>query len=496
MADLCMNLKQQSTIRQRLNLHIFDRPRYSLFLLVILMWSLVSCNFSGRNRTPPQIKLTIQNTLPIKRLNVPIVLTLEELKAVASDFSFDAYLVDAGQQRAEIPSQVDDMNYDGQKDELIFLVDLAPRETKEVSIRYAPSYQMPITLEFPKRTRSGIFPELNGYAALESELIAYVLHDNGSTQAYGKREKSLFSIEPHFQSELDYRNSISAELRQSFVGNGLGLSQNIIVEVRTPESSWFIIDQQSKERYSVRKEDNQLNVYQARELSIDRFISQAESGSGVEADIMTPLTPPHGLIGCGGYALWDKIDQEFIPPMNADDYVRVLADGPVRAVVQRIIPKFPLDSGTIELTSTIMIYGGHQWGEHHIEAPGLTSRYCIATGIPSDGYSLAKNSTEGWIWTRNQPALTSPPTKLDMGVVFPPDRLEAFHESASSGSETKTYTVLMNPSENGNLVYRYSCVWKADNMKIEEEVNQYVQFAAADFRTPPVVKLLPQAPAK
>lgn len=496
MADLCMNLNQQSTFRQRLNLHIFYRPRYCLFLLVILMWSLMSCNFSGRNRTPPQIKLTIQNTLPIKRLNVPIVLTLEELKAVASDFSFDAYLVDAGQQRAEIPSQVDDMDYDGQKDELIFLVDLAPRETKEVSIRYAPSYQMPITLEFPKRTRSGIFPEFNGYAALESELIAYVLHDNGSTQAYGKREKLLFSIEPHYQSELDYRNSISAELRQSFIGNGLGLSQNIIVEVRTAESSWFIIDQQSKQRYSVRKEDNQLNVYQPRELSIDRFIAQAESGSGVEADIMTPLTPPHGLIGCGGYALWDKIERQFISPMNADDYVRVLADGPVRSVVQRIIPKYPLDSGTIELTSTIMIYGGHQWGEHHIEAPGLTSRYCIATGIPSDGYSLAKNSTEGWLWTRNQPARTSPPTKLDMGVVFPPDRLEAFQESASSGSETKTYTVLMNPSDNGKLIYRYSCVWKADNMKIEEEANQYVQFAAADFRTPPVVKLLPQAPAK
>ena len=498
--DLCMNLKQQVKLRQQLNFHIFDRCPYGLLLLGILMWSLMGCNFSGRDRSPPQIKLTIQNTLPIKRLNVPIVLTLEELRSVASDFSFDVYLVNPSQRGPEIHSQTDDINYDGQKDELIFLVDLAPRETKEVSILYEPrntsNYRTPLTLEFPKRTRSGIFPEFNGLAALESELIAYVLHDNGSTQAYGKREELLFNIEPHLQSELDYRNSISVELRQSFEKNGFGLSQNITVEVRTPESSWLIIDQHRKQTYSVRKEENQLNVYKAKELSIDRFIAQTESKSDVEADILTALTPSSGLIGCGGFALWDKINQELISPTDVDDYVRVLADGPVRSVVQRIIPNLPLNSGTIQLTSTTMIYAGHQWGEHHIEAPGLTSRYCIATGVPNDGYSLHNNAKEGWLWTRNQPALTSPPSKLDMGVIFPPDRLERFQELVSTGSDTKTYTVLMNPSDNGKLVYRFSCVWKTDEMKVEEEVNQYVQFTAAGFRTPPVIKFLPQSPTK
>ncbi len=496
MIDLWMNLKQKTNPRQQLKFRNFDRLPYCCLLLGIWIWSLIGCDFSSKNRTPPQIKLTIQNTLPIKRLNVPIVLTLEELRSVGSDFSFDAYLVDSGQQRTEIHSQVDDMNYDGKKDELVFLVNLAPRETKEVTIRYAPNYQIPLTLEFPKRTRSGIFPEFNGFAALESELIAYVLNNNGSTQAYGKWEKLLFNIEPHFQSELDYRNSISAELRQSFENNGLGLSQNITVEVRTPDSNWLIIDQNNKQQYSVLKEENQLNVYKAKELSIDRFIGQTESRSGAEEDVMIPLTPSHGLIGCGGFALWDKINQELISPMDADDYVRVLADGPVRSVVQRIIPNWPLHTGTIQLTSTIMIYAGHQWGEHHIEAPGLTSRYCIATGVPNDGFNLDKNATEGWLWTWNQPAITSPPTKLDMGVIFPADRLEAFQELVSTGPNTNTYTVLMDPSDNANLVYRFSCVWRTDEINVQEEANQYVQFAAADFRTPPVIKFLPQSPTR
>lgn len=497
MIDVYLNLHQEPKLRRQLNSHILRRCPGCFLLLGIWICSLLGCNFSGRDRSPPQIKLTIQNTLPIERLNVPIVLTLEELRSVASDFSFDIFLVNPSQRGPEIHSQTDDTDYDGKKDELIFLVDLAPRETKEVSILYEPrdgaNYRTPLTLEFPKRTRSGIFPELNGFAALESESIAYVLHDDGSTQAYGKRKKLLFTIEPHFQNELEYRNAVSPELRQAFEKNGVGLSRNITVEIQTPESDWVIIDQQSKQKFSVRKEENQLNVYNAKELSIDRFIGWTDGAYDDDPDIMTALTPAHGLIGCGGFALWDKISQGLIAPTHENDYTRVLSDGPIRSIVQRIIPNFPLDTGTIQLTSTTMIYAGHQWGEHHIEAPGLTSRYCIAAGVPTDGYSLGENATEGWLWTRNQPALTSPPSKLDMGIVFPPDRFETFKELVSTKSDTKTYTALMNPSDNGRLVYRFACVWKTDEIKAEADVHQFVQFSAADFRTPPVITFLPQS---
>lgn len=496
MISLGMNPKQQAKLRQQSDFFIFSGVPYCYLLLGIWIWTLMGCDFSGKNRTPPEIKLTIQNTLPIKRTDVPIVLTLEELRSVASDFSFDAYMVNSGRRGTEIHSQVDDMNYDGQKDELVFLVNLEPRETIEVSIQYTSNYPLPITLEYPKRTRSGIFPEFNGFAALESELIAYVLNDNGSIQVFGKREKLLFNIEPHFQSELDYRNSISAELRQSFENNGLKLSQNTTIEAQTPESNWLIIDQKNNQKYSVRKEGNRLNIYKPKELAIDRFIGQIAGKSDTEEDIMTSLTPSRGLIGCGGFALWDKINQELISPINADDYVRVLVDGPVRSVVQRIIPNLPLDTGAIQLTSTIMIYAGHQWAEHHVEAPGLTSRYCIATGVPSDGFNLDKNAKEGWLWTSDRSALTSLPSKLDMGVIFPADQLEAFHGLTSTGHDASSYTVLMNPTDNGKLVYRFSCVWKTDEMKVEEEVNQYVQFTAANFRTPPVIKFLPQSPTK
>jgi hypothetical protein len=371
-----------------------------LGLLLVWTWSFVSCTLPGGNRTPPpQIKLTIQNTLPIKRTDVPIVLTLDALKKVAPDFSFDAYLVVSGQPPTELHSQADDMNYDGQKDELVFLIDLEPQETREVVIRYAPKNQMAVTLEFTKRTRAGIFPELKGLAALESEFNAYLLNPNGSIQAYRKKEELLFSAEASLQNDLDNRGPISANLQRTFESHSIRLPQNTTIEIKQQGYSWLITNPDNKQRYFVRKDKNQLNIYKAEELAIDRLVHQVATHSATNdirriefIEIMTPL-PTYGL-GCGGFAIWDKANQKLIsPPEVTQDYVRVLANGPVRSVVQWIIPNWQLSTKTIHFTSTVSIYAGHRWGEHRIKVQGLEARYRIATGVPN-----LEGSFGGVVW--------------------------------------------------------------------------------------------------
>ena len=133
MTGFFTNSEKQWQCCQRNPLYNLKRIFYLYLGIGLLLLEIVGCNFpGGQNRDIPQIQLTIQNTLPVKRTNVPVVLSLAELKEVASDFSFDAYLVVSGHPPAEIeiPSQADDTNYDGQKDELVFLVDLEPQETK------------------------------------------------------------------------------------------------------------------------------------------------------------------------------------------------------------------------------------------------------------------------------------------------------------------------------------------------------------------------------
>ena len=57
---------------------------------------LSACTMPGGNQNISKIRLSIQNTLPIDRKNVPIVLTATELRNVNPDFSFKAYSVVMG----------------------------------------------------------------------------------------------------------------------------------------------------------------------------------------------------------------------------------------------------------------------------------------------------------------------------------------------------------------------------------------------------------------
>ena len=454
-----------------------------------LILGLSSCTPPGGNQKIPQVKLTVRNTLQIQRKNVPIVISLNELQRVAPDFSFDAYLVVSGQPPTEIDSQVDDTNYDGKKDELVFLVDLEPQETKEVSIRYSPDNPMSVTIGFTKRTRAGIFPELNGFAALESEFAAYLLKHNGSIQAYGKRRRLLFNIESHFQSYLNDPFSISAELLKTFENNGAPLSQNTALEIQKPDTSWLIADKTNKQTYFVRKESGRLNIYKAEGLSLDRLVYQTTAPSDANGEFMKPLIPVEGAIGCGGFALWDKTNRKLIEPLDTTDYVRVLADGPVRSVVQRLIPDWQLKNGTIQFTSTFSVYAGNRWIEHRINVQGLTSEYLIATGIPNLGAGAVKNKVDGWLSTWGEQN-----TGIGMGMIFPADAVESFQDLTPQDSEKSVLAALMRPSEGGEVAYRFLSVWSADleGIQTKAEFEAYIQNALTQMHTPPVIQFLPQ----
>ena len=412
MTGLFTNLEKQWKLRKRDHLYNLKRASHYLGFGLLLLW-IVGCTFPGdQNRDIPQIQLTIQNTLPVKRVNVPIVLSLAELRQVASDFSFDAYLVVSGLPPAEteIPSQADDTNYNGQKDELAFLIDLEPQETKSVTIRYAPDNQVSVTLGFTRRTRAGIFPELGGFAALESEWVAYLLQPNGSIDAYGKKTKGLF---------------------------------------------------------------------------LDRFVRQMTTPSDSDEEILTPLFTTKETNNSSGFGLWDTDTQGLISAENQRDYVRVLADGPLRSVVQRITPNWVLPSNReISFTSTFSIYAGNQWGEHRIEAKGLGDGHRIAIRLPNRGGTPFRNQKDGWVWSWE----TEANREMGFGVVFPADGFDAFQGSWAGNA------ILMELDEHDEVFYRFASTLGAEEVEIatQDAFEQYVQAMATEIRTPLVIRFTPQ----
>lgn len=468
---------------------------------------LSACTMPGGNQKISKIRLSIQNTLPIQRKKVPIVLTGAQLRKVNPDFTFKAYSVVTGKAAREvmIPAQADDLDYDGERDQLCFLLDLEPEETKEVSILYDPNVKATLTLDINKQTRAAIFPELRVVAAMESNLIAYLLEPNGAVTAYGKKRAKLFSVDTMFQPELDYGRPFSPELRHHFETNGVLLSQQVQVEIEKPEQQWVVRDLENQEIYFIRKShdietgleqepttEGQLDIVQSIGLSLNALLKP-------EAPGMVALNRSDGLIGCGGIALWDKKKEEIIPLPTEADYVRILADGSIRSIVQRIVPAWEIQGKSHRLTSTTFIYGENPWIEHHIYIDGnLTADYAIATGIPDLKGAYGEDKKQGWIWSWG-----TDPSDIDtLGIaliVSASSEAEVRDPSTDLNAPGKSLLpVILTPDAEGRLNYRTFAIWGGgiDGIETETEFAEHVQITTTALKTPPHIKFLPKEEEK
>ena len=290
---------------------------FACFLVTCSFLIIIGCIPKG-NQQVPQIKLTIRNTLPIDRKNVPVIISIDQFKQVAPDFSFRAFMVieentdpqNPRQNDEPIHAQVDDTDYDGERDQLVFLIDLAPTKAKTVFIRYVSETaenQMPLTFGFTKQTRAGIFPHLNALAAIESELSVYLLKANGAISVFAKKTEKLELNRLGQEEDNKQPNTIELKRTEDLIGYG-----------------GFVL--------RMRNNDKQ-------------YIPHPKDSSPYQ-------------------------------------HIRVIMDGPVRSTIERIIPSCTVGDKEIELTETLSIYGKSRFVEHRIKIQGSLEGILIETGIP------------------------------------------------------------------------------------------------------------------
>ena len=485
-----------SNTQQKLHMHIY---KYGLSLIISLLIIIAGCTLPGNSQKSSRIKFSIQNTLPIERNNVPIVLTIDQLRNVSPDITLKALAVVTGKDRREtmIPAQADDINYDGERDQLVFLINLAAEEKKEISILYEPNVKATVTLDINKQTRAGIFPQLNAIAAIESDLLAYVLKSNGAVEAYGKKREHLFTVDKMFQNELDNNAPFSPEFRLHFETYNINLTQNpqaLIIDVEKPEKRWVIRDFENQETFYVRKSDEQLNIYKSIGLSLNALLPKQDNpkhDNNVEDTSIVTLTPHvnkiGGLIGCGGFALWHKTEQRLIPMPKENDYVRILANGAIRSIVQRILPNWNVGGETFQLTYTTYIYGSNPWLEHYIHIDKeLPSDYAIVVGIPKLNDTFGIDEDKGLLWSwGTDPNETDP---LGIALIYP-----TAQTSGPVDTDPSLITITLHPDDAGRIGYRSFAIWDGgiNGIETQAEFKQHLQKMMTTMENVPRITFIP-----
>lgn len=146
------------------------------------------------------LKLSVSNPGPEARGAEGVVVPLALLRQAAPDLTTAALVLTTSEARtleedaatiqtAELPSQVDDLDGDGQPDELAFQVDLGPHQTRIVSVAYGePATLFRLRASYPSRVRAA-----TREPAWESERSGWrmALRPCGTTGLRGKRRPGL-----------------------------------------------------------------------------------------------------------------------------------------------------------------------------------------------------------------------------------------------------------------------------------------------------------------
>lgn len=406
-------------------------------LAFTLVLSIISgCTFPGKRREVPQIQMLVSNPLPVKRIDEFVVLPVAELKEMAPDFSHEAFVVMDTASKQEIPYQLDDMDNDGEGDEIAMVLNMEPGEQKGIVIRYAPEgpESRSVKLGYKKRTRAAIHPEYEGIG-WESELIAYRVYP-------------------------DYRNSISVFGKQE-----LGLSLDKFAASTRGRGYNYL------EKWGV-------NV-----LDGGKSVGCGGFGLWYENKLLKPLNMFRG--------------SSPKPDDMIARYTRVVADGPIRSVAQVVFDKWRVGDETLKVTATYSIFAGQRWTRNQITIEGADSPTKVAAGLmKSESATLTRDEENGFLYTWGPQSHRDTPDDLGIALIYPTENLDSFHEDDTSDS----YLAVLNPGADNEIAYWSLAAWSSGELGVrrDTEFAKLVSSVAQKVKHPLTVTIMQtkQQPAK
>jgi unsaturated chondroitin disaccharide hydrolase len=376
------------------------------------------------------LKLAVANPSAGSRSPENVSIRVAELKRIAPDFRAGNAIVttsdastleeDARTLRTtELPSQADDLDGDGSYDELVFQIDLKPKQTRIVTIAYGDAATITrIRSDYPKRAHARFALKFEGLG-WESERTAWRVYfdQRNAIDLYGKRRPGLY-LDLFASPEYDYHEESPLARDIYRIGPALGVGAvGALVDGR-----------------------------------VERVAEVAERK-------------------------W-----------------KILADGPVRAVVELEYKGWRVGGQTVDLVSRITQWAGEYGFEHRISlrhSDGLT----LVTGLPNKpGVELVGETGEGEAvhalatWGRQvvAPGATAteelPDENLGLMLLAPRE------EVAGALSESANHLIRLAP-RNGSAHWVVAALWDqsgSENLTVPATATERRNLGS--FVTPPTEK--------
>lgn len=286
---------------------------------VLLLTLLASCT--------QQPTISFENSLAVERTDEVIVLTRNEIanKIALEEGKLPVFQIN----EKTIASQVDDLDGDGNWDEVVLLLDMQANEKMEATIQFVPESEYPKTekrtnLRLGIHQEDGSYKEVDNYKAIPvSEPFKIIAQGEGVTW---ENDKIAFRV------YFDCRNvkDLFGKLKPVMVAD----------DVHTPGFG---------------------NYHEMADWGMDVL----HCGSS---------------LGAGGIALLKNDSLIRLGSTDVYEYQKVV-EGPIRSVFDLKYKGWDVDGEEMEAVERITIYPGKYWFESDVTVTGCSAENQIVTGI-------------------------------------------------------------------------------------------------------------------
>jgi hypothetical protein len=367
-----------------------------------------------------RVELTVTNPSNTPRSNETVVISWAEVSKKLGEQPTALQLADENGKL--LPVQLDDLDLDGRPDELAFAADFGPGQVRKFSLEVATGAQ-----QFPARTDAQNYKRING-------VLQPV--DDDDVAGTGRERRAYRFDGVGWESEV--------------VGYRLYLDERNATDIqgkRIPGLYWKWI---------------------------------GESGVDYQLDAFwgTDVLHVGPALGIGAIGFW--VGDSLLKPLTLDrQRTRIVARGPVRAVVRVEYTGWNLGADKVDVISQFTIFAGDRVSEHRVVLQKSTTPRTLVTGIVKNDSGFVFWKPElATLYTLGRQARSG--DTLLMALTVDPARV------IRKTDDTYNELLLLNLDQGKPLSILVSSYWQGEPGRTwnREEIETFLQSTARRLNEP------------
>ena len=420
--------------------------------LISLVFILFGCGKTSNESQPEeaeypeQFQVSIINPLDSLRKDVAVQLDINSIKGKYSDFNPDAFIV--FDKEKELPSQTEDVDGDGKADRIVFLTDIAPLKTKNITFRY--SKEGVKTRKYEKRTQAVLGKKID-YKLVKGEYTGGRFEDVDSAKVPADHvaHDALYRIEgPGWESDLiTYRYYLDSRNRNDIFGKRV---HELVLQ----------------------------------KLGINDLVSNSQESYTKMLDWGMDIFKVGESLGIGSIGIWynDKV----YTVSKTDSVICIIAEnGPIRSDVFTKYYGWQVENKKYNLFSNLSISAGSRMTNVDLDLSGGEANFC--TGLAKHENcvfmkSVNKNSQWGYIALYGKQSLSG--DNLGIAVFYK-------NSDLIKTTEDKDSYIIVLQSADGKLQYYFAAAWEEEpnGIKNNDEFQSYLNKTVDELNNPVEVSI-------